>query len=194
MTHIYFQVQNVNNDTSFLKKNVEQLEKKIESFSLTKSPKQLENDGRLIALIGGNGVKADDSAHLKHIHKVFNRLGYKTILNVDNFLTSENKHFDVLWNHEYTFFNTKLKTLTDNPKKGQKINHIPGSGFYTSKVQLATANLTIGVPLAFALPKQKELFLDYAKENPNVRWVQKSNAHRNIKVLPTDQIDLDKSE
>ena len=103
--------------------------------SLSKSsevPK--DSDNRPVALIGAVSIKPDDAGHLSHVEAVFKRLGYKTILGVDNFLSSGLKDFDVFWNHEYPFINSKFRPLVENPKAKQRINHIPGSGFYTSKV------------------------------------------------------------
>uniref|UniRef100_A0AC35FJB1 Uncharacterized protein n=1 Tax=Panagrolaimus sp. PS1159 TaxID=55785 RepID=A0AC35FJB1_9BILA len=151
-------------------------------------------DSRPIALIAAKNIKSNNNpAHLLHVQKVFQRLGYRTILGIENYIKSETE-FDIFWNHEYPFRDPETKALVENPKEHQKINHVPGSGYYTSKVSLATANLSIGVPLAFALPKQKAEFEVYAKENPKTRWVQKSNAHRNIKVLPIDQLDTNKAD
>uniref|UniRef100_A0A914Y430 Uncharacterized protein n=1 Tax=Panagrolaimus superbus TaxID=310955 RepID=A0A914Y430_9BILA len=155
---------------------------------------QRENDPRPIALIAAKNIKSNDPAHLLHVQKVFQRLGYQTILGIENYQKSKSAEFEIFWNHEYPFTNSETKLLVTNPKEYQKINHIPGSGFYTSKVALATANLSFGVPLAFALPKQKSEFEAYAKEHPETRWVQKSNAHRNIKVLPIKQLDTSKSD
>uniref|UniRef100_A0AC34FUD5 Uncharacterized protein n=1 Tax=Panagrolaimus sp. ES5 TaxID=591445 RepID=A0AC34FUD5_9BILA len=180
--------------------NLKQRVEKIYSFS----PPQQKNDlhsfqqqpikePRPIALISAKSIKSNDPAHLLHVQKVFDRLGYQTILGIENYHKS-GIEFDIFWNHEYPFTNSETKSLVAHPKQHQKINHIPGSGFYTSKVALATANLSFGVPLAFALPKQKAEFEAYAKENPKTRWVQKSNAHRNIKVLPIEQLDTNKAD
>lgn len=70
------------------------------------------------------------------------------------------------------------------------MNHFPGSGFFTNKVDLATSDLK-HVPKAFHLPKQKDMLLEYAKSNPNHLFVQKSNSHRGIKILKINEMNLD---
>ncbi|KAE9553956.1 hypothetical protein FO519_002820 [Halicephalobus sp. NKZ332] len=190
---VYNKLQRNAEDIAFVKQELSELEERLRS--LPKPSETLKNsDERPVALIGGISISPDDPVHLSHVEAVFRRLGYRTILSVDNFLSSGLKDFDVFWNHEYPFSNSKLRPLVENPKAKQKVNHVPGSGYYSSKVQLATANLSLGVPLAFRLPDQKAEFIKYSKENPSIQWVQKSNAHRNIKVLLPDQINLDKPE
>lgn len=48
--------------------------------------------------------------------------------------------------------------------------------------------------MAFSLPAQKQQLLDHAKKHPQMKWVQKSNAHRGIEVVQLDQLDLDKKD
>uniref|UniRef100_A0A7E4ZVL4 Tubulin polyglutamylase TTLL6 n=1 Tax=Panagrellus redivivus TaxID=6233 RepID=A0A7E4ZVL4_PANRE len=193
-------LQNVQTEIDGLKAVVEKISFRLDqlpSYSsppdtakLPSEPTDNQNNANPIAIISGNKVKPGDPAHLMHIHAVFERLGYTTYLGIDSFLDSGKTDFDVLWNHEYSFLNVKLKPLIENPKAHQLINHIPGSGYYTSKVSLATANISLGVPKAFALPSKKDAFEAYANANPDLKWVQKSNAHRGIKVVPKEQLDL----
>ncbi|RWS05853.1 tubulin polyglutamylase TTLL4-like protein, partial [Dinothrombium tinctorium] len=119
--------------------------------------------------------------YLKHVFEVFERVGYHRV-------NGSVEDWDVLWAHEYPFTKGFFKTL----KAHQKVNHFPGSGFITNKVQLATSDLR-GIPKAFNLPKGKEKFLIYAKENPALLWVQKSKNHRGVKVGNTSDIDLDRA-
>jgi len=70
---------------------------------------------------------------------------------------------------------------------------VPGSGFFTNKVDLALTNLKY-VPKAFHLPGQKEEVSKYAKDNPETMFVQKSNGHRGIKILKVEDMNLDQSE
>lgn len=72
------------------------------------------------------------------------------------------------------------------------MNHFPGSGYFTNKVDLATSDLK-HIPRAFHLPSQKQQIIDYAKKNPNYLFVQKSNSHRGIKILKINDMNLDKS-
>lgn len=46
------------------------------------------------------------------------------------------------------------------PFQSIQVNHFPGSGFITNKVNLATSGLKY-VPKAFNLPNDKDKFLEY---------------------------------
>ncbi|VDN05258.1 unnamed protein product [Thelazia callipaeda] len=124
--------------------------------------------------------------YLSHVIKIFEKLGYKLHIGT----IPGNATFDVLWSHEYPFFDPLLKTYLSKLKPYQKVNHIPGSGYYTNKVSLATAGLTTGVPKAFDLPaKQKEL-LNYVTAYPEKLWVKKNNGHRGIRIQNISEIDF----
>ncbi len=71
----------------------------------------------------------------------------------------------------------------------QRINHVPGSGFITSKVNMATLRSKY-VPMAFELPAERQEALDYAKQYPDKLFVQKSNAHRGISVQKMGDFNL----
>ncbi|KAF0296186.1 Tubulin polyglutamylase TTLL7 [Amphibalanus amphitrite] len=126
--------------------------------------------------VAGNKV---DSGYLKHVLNVFERLGYER---------GSEEDFDVLWSHPYPFriYNDTLIAR----KSHQKVNHFPGSGFITSKVELSTSGIK-HIPIAFKMPKEKEQLLDYAKKNPQTLFVQKSNSHRDIQIKSVDAADLD---
>ncbi len=119
--------------------------------------------------------------YLAHVMKVFEEVGYEVIPS-----SRPPPRWDVLWSHDYPFsasFNLpQLSPL-------QKVNHFPGSGFITNKLNLATSGLKY-VPRAFNLPREAEGFLQYAAEHPAKMWVQKDNNHRGIRVVSTEQIDL----
>lgn len=48
-----------------------------------------------------------------------------------------------------------------------------------------------GIPTSFQLPRDADAFRRFSQLNPNIMWVQKSNAHRGINVLPVDELQLD---
>lgn len=85
---------------------------------------------------------------------VFERLGYRTIT-----AREPPGHWDVLWAHEYPFIKSSFP-LSLPLKSRQKVNHFPGSGFITNKVNLATSGLK-HIPKAFNLPNEKDKFLTY---------------------------------
>ncbi|KAG0716147.1 Tubulin polyglutamylase TTLL7 [Chionoecetes opilio] len=74
-------------------------------------------------------------------------------------------------------------------KSHQRVNHFPGSGFLTNKVNLAVSGLP-HIPRAFRMPAEKSELLAYAKDNPKMMFVQKSNNHRGIKIEKLDALDL----
>lgn len=78
-----------------------------------------------------------------------------------------------------------------NLRPHQKVNHFPGCGYITNKVNLATTNIKY-IPPAFKLPTDKQKLLDYSKNNPNKSFVQKNNDHRDISIKSIKDIDLDK--
>lgn len=96
----------------------------------------------------------------------------------------------MLWAHDYPF--RVLQPELSRLKPWQKINHFPGCGYITNKVDLAISGLPY-IPPAFKLPEHKEKLLKYARLHPNVTFVQKNNDHRNIKIEKLSNIDLDKS-
>lgn len=90
--------------------------------------------------------------YLGHVIKVFHQIGYRV-----NAGPTPPPRWDVLWSHEYPF--VKSFPLGEI-KPHQKVNHFPGSGFVTNKVNLATSGLKY-VPKAFNLPREKDTFLQF---------------------------------
>ncbi|KAJ8926545.1 hypothetical protein NQ314_021084, partial [Rhamnusium bicolor] len=121
-----------------------------------------------------------ESGYLKEVFTVLDRLGYRNDPNSTD--------WDLLWAHDYPF--RKLYQKLNNLKPHQKVNHFPGCGYITNKVDLATSGLKY-IPPAFKLPVHKDKLLEYSKKYPNVSFVQKNNDHRNIKIQKIDEIDLD---
>lgn len=124
-----------------------------------------------------------NSGYLKHVYVVLDRLGYDNNPNETN--------WDLLWAHDYPF--RTLYSQLRNLQPHQKVNHFPGCGYITNKVDLSTSGLKY-TPPAFKLPNQKEEFLSYAQKNPNKIFIQKSNDHRGIKVEKVEDIDLENGE
>lgn len=120
---------------------------------------------------------------MKHVYAVLDRIGYVRV-------NDSSVNWDLLWAHDYPF--RTLYTELQNIKPHQKINHFPGCGYITNKVDLSTSRLKYILP-AFKLPQQKEELLGYVSKNPEKIFVQKSNDHRNIKIQKIDSVDLDSS-
>ncbi|XP_057337898.1 probable tubulin polyglutamylase ttll-15 [Microplitis mediator] len=127
--------------------------------------------------------KGKDESHLKHIIMILEKLGFRRGNNESN--------WDLLWAHDYPF-----RTLANNLKhlqKHQKVNHIPGCGFITNKVELSTTNIEY-LPASFRIPQDKEIFHDYIARNPHKSFVEKSNFHRGISIKRVDDINFDDKE
>nr|CAH0112389.1 unnamed protein product [Daphnia galeata] len=96
-----------------------------------------------------------DSGYLEHVFTLLERAGY-----VRGRIYSSD--WNLLWAYEYPF--RVLKTQLVNLAKHKKVNHFPGSGYITNKVNLATSG------------KKKTQ--------------KKSNNHRGIKIQPLIDLDL----
>ena len=104
--------------------------------------------------------------YLGHVIKVFQQVGYEVATGPKQPL-----HWDVLWSHEYPFMKSfSLPQIESH----QKVNHFPGSGFITNKVNLATSGLKY-VPKAFNLPREKESFLKFVSIEGSKARLQEAN-------------------
>ncbi|XP_060804221.1 probable tubulin polyglutamylase ttll-15 [Amyelois transitella] len=120
---------------------------------------------------------------LKHVHLVLGRLGYEKSTNESN--------WSLLWSHDYPF--RVLYPNLHRLKSHQKVNHFPGTGFITNKVDLATSDSKF-IPRAFKLPQNKEDFIKYANENKNALFLEKHNQHRGVFLKNVTEIDLSSGE
>ncbi|KJH48469.1 hypothetical protein DICVIV_05453 [Dictyocaulus viviparus] len=184
--------ENSNRSTYVTRKYPENNGKKIVSTSSSTSP---------VAWIHGEGRKRFScncsrkmqyffffsplSTYLHNVVKMFHMMGYKVT-------SDEPVEWNVLWTHEYSLMSSRYVDVLRNAKPNTFVNHIAGSGYYTSKVSLVTSNASRSIPLAFSLPKHKDRLLKYAEQNPNDKWIQKDNSHRNIRVLKLNEMDLNK--
>lgn len=128
--------------------------------------------------------KSSSEDHLKHVNLVLKRLGFEH--------GSNESDWDLLWAHDYPF-RALYPTLQHHLKPHQKVNHLPGCGFITNKVDLATSDLKY-IPKAFKLPADREPFLDYANANARKLFVQKNNQHRHIYVRNLTEIDYNSND
>ncbi|XP_040571969.1 probable tubulin polyglutamylase ttll-15 [Lepeophtheirus salmonis] len=128
--------------------------------------------------------KHPDSGYLKHVINIFNRAGYLRV----NYNSTNS--WDVMWSHDYPF--KKIKPLMKQLKPFQKVNKLPGSGYVTNKVNLATSGLP-NIPKAFKIPNDTNQLLEYTKLNPETLFVQKNKNHRGIKIEKIENLDLNDS-
>lgn len=129
--------------------------------------------------------RSGNEAHLRHVKNVLDRLGYEKVSN-------QTTDWDVLWAHDYPF-RVLYPQLQQNLKPHQRINHFPGCGFITNKVDLATTESTY-IPKAFRLPEDREKFIAYADQNPEKMFVQKHNQHRHINIRPVKEINYNDND
>ncbi|XP_044761535.1 probable tubulin polyglutamylase ttll-15 [Coccinella septempunctata] len=110
-----------------------------------------------------------ESGYLHNVYTVLERFGFEHDPNSTD--------WDLLWAHDYPFrvLYKELRHL----KSYQKVNHFPGCGYITNKVDLATSGLKY-IPPAFKLPGDKKKLLKYIEEKPDSTFVEKNNDHRNI--------------
>ena len=118
-------------------------------------------------------AKSPDEGHLKHVFKILDRVGFERTYENDT-------DWDLLWAHDYPFgtLSSELKNLQSH----QRVNHFPGCGYITNKVDLSTTEGNY-IPPSFKLPENKEELLSYVNDNPKKMFVQKSNGHRGIKII-----------
>ncbi|CRL00246.1 CLUMA_CG013519, isoform A, partial [Clunio marinus] len=116
-----------------------------------------------------------------HVNKVLKRLGFERVA------INESETADLLWAHDYPF--TKLRSLMTTLKPHQKVNHFPGCGFITNKIDLSTTKLKY-IPMAFKLPNDADKLKAYDKENPGKSFVVKHHQHRHINIKKIEDIDF----
>ncbi len=110
-------------------------------------------------------------------------LGYRRV--------SENNSFDwqLLWSlpHQRDF----LWNLPVPLECDQRINHIPRNHFLVTKVNLATQLISKYIPRGFT---DQETFLEYSRQNPAKRFVQKSIFNRHVRLRNSSEIDFSNSK
>ncbi|KAF8387160.1 ttll-15, partial [Pristionchus pacificus] len=154
-------------------------------------PSPASSERKRIAWIGGHG-KNIETTYMKHIFEAFRNYGYEIVSGCERVT----ERWDVIWLHEYALSKNSgscYYEAVQNAHWPQAVNHVPGSGYYSSKVHLATAKLSAGVPLAFKLPAQADQFKEYAATHPELLWVHKDNTHRNIRIKSVQDIDVTKT-
>ncbi|XP_076234873.1 tubulin tyrosine ligase-like 15 [Calliopsis andreniformis] len=124
-------------------------------------------------------AKSNDTGYLKHVFAVLDRLGYERNDNESN--------WDLLWAHDYPF--RVLYSNLSRLEAHQRVNHFPGCGYITNKVDLSTTEGHYILP-AFKLPEQRENLVQFANLHPEKTFIQKSNDHRGISIKNISDIDL----
>lgn len=126
--------------------------------------------------------------HLRHVEIVLQRFGYEEAP-----FNASSSDWNLMWAHDYPF-NTLKQIDFKKLKPCQRVNHIPGCGYITNKVDLSTTRLKERqhyFPRAFKLPQQKQELLNYAEQNPDKLFVHKHNQHRHIRVRSLKDINFE---
>lgn len=123
-------------------------------------------------------AKSNDTHYLKHVIAVLQRLGFQE---------GNESNFDLLWAHDYPF--RVLASSLSKLQTHQLINHFPGCGYITNKVDLSTSRGRY-IPAAFKIPEDKEAFLSFVRSNPMKKFVQKSNDHRGIRIRSNEDTNF----
>ncbi|XP_037943191.1 probable tubulin polyglutamylase ttll-15 [Teleopsis dalmanni] len=148
--------------------------------SLIKKTTDLQFGKQPTYAIYSNSPKED---HLVHVKNVLSYLGYRRVPFEDD--------WDLLWAHDYPYL--RLPERMKNLEPHQTVNHLPGCGFLTNKVDLCTTPLPF-LPRAFRLPSEQEEFLKYAMNNLGALFVEKNNQHRLIAIRSPNEINLDSND
>lgn len=126
--------------------------------------------------------KNRNEEHLIHVVNVLERFGYRRV--------GLDEEWNLLWAHDYPYLkNPKLKNIGLH----QVVNHLPGCGFITNKVDLSTTPLSF-LPHAFRLPSQKDEFIKYSRRNPDALFVEKHNEHRHVAIRAPEDVNLNSND
>lgn len=124
---------------------------------------------------------AGSDSQWRHVNNVLQRLGFHRVGE------NESETADLLWAHDYPF--NKMRNKIASFQSHQRVNHFPGCGFITNKIDLSTTDMKY-IPKAFKLPADVEKFRAYSKENIQKLFVTKHHQHRHIKIKKVDEIDF----
>lgn len=122
--------------------------------------------------------------------RVFERLGFEFVNGTNG------DDWYVLWSSEYphSIENPSVYLYVKKLKPHQRVNHFPGMNFVTSKSFMSSRNRDIKAILpGFILPAQINKFKAYIKENPQARFLSKSEFNRGIKLVNITSMNLDET-
>ncbi|CAG0885617.1 unnamed protein product, partial [Cyprideis torosa] len=156
----------------------------LPDWSAERTSSEIVGNQPIVWILGYRGLEnsGQKTDNLKHIHRVFQRLGYGRIVS-DKMPTS---NWSVLWSFVYPF--VELEQEISNLRPHQRVNHWPGTGFL-HKLTLVTSDFRF-VPKAFRLPNQKDDFLKFAEQHPEKLFVQKNNGHRGVQVKTVSEMNV----
>lgn len=125
-----------------------------------------------------------EGSNLINVVEVFQKIGFQVVSG-----NQSDQDWDVLWSHPYPFTKPATAKSVKDLKPWQRVNHFPGSGFITNKVNLIKSGgvysdpeLRARIPLAFRLPAERAEFLVHQATHPMKMWVQKSAQHRGVRI------------
>lgn len=129
--------------------------------------------------------------NLRSINRVFDRLGFES---VD---ATNNDDWDILWSIECPFDPKHIQDfgpVYDQLKSHQRINHIPGINFITSKWFMTSDNRDIkNILPGFRFPHDFDAFKAFIEKNPKAKFVEKFLHNRGVKLIEREEIKFDSS-
>ncbi|KAL3152926.1 Ttll-15p, variant 2 [Trebouxia sp. C0009 RCD-2024] len=127
---------------------------------------------------GHNSHYMANPVHFVHIRNAFRTLGW-----VEKNDTSDWK---LLWSYRDPFYShhpsfVAIKAMAP----GQKVNQLPGSGWFTYKWYLAEVAPKLDcLPITFQLPRARNEFISFAKQHEGqYDWVVKNEGHKGVKAV-----------
>jgi tubulin monoglycylase TTLL15 len=132
------------------------------------------------------------NGNLRSMNKVFRKLGYKFVN------PTKGDDWDFLWSIEYPFissiyYNTSIfdEFINNELRLEQRVNHIPGSQYFTNKMRLALETKSAYLLPTFKFPELYDEFHEFVKENPGKRFVRKNYNNRGVRIINIEEIDYE---
>lgn len=122
--------------------------------------------------------------HFIHIKNAFQNLGFVHA-------NETNDDLKLLWSFRDPFYaHHPSFEFIKAMKPGQKVNQLPGSGWFTYKWYLSEVNPALDcLPITFQLPKKYDEFVKFAQEHKGeYDWVRKNEGHKGVQaVIPESE-------
>ena len=123
---------------------------------------------------------------LESVEKILIKLGLKTIEIDASSVETLHYDWDFLWSFEPLDSHLSLLNFS-KLEFYQKVNHIPGNYRLTSKSILSTRTLSKYIPRGFL---NETNLRNFARNNPEVRFVEKRTTNRGVTLKNISQIDM----
>lgn len=143
-----------------------------------RKPAEIHNSELTFWILNTNQNQNDK---FKAIRKIFAQFGYREV-------NGSQEHWDILWSNELPF--DEFTDGLPNCAPRQRINHIPGIIFLSSKLYLGTSVQSRYIPVSFELPRLKNEFIYFQKNNPNRKYIIKNIEGGGVKMMDTKKVNF----